>query len=312
VSLMSKLEVIKSGVLTTVQDFGRFGYMQQGMTEGGAMDMYSAACANILCDNPKDCAVLEVTLGGFEARVDQDCDIAVTGAHLTVQINKQYVESWRTLRLHAGDVLRLGYAQQGVRAYIAVRGGWQVDCFFGSASCVLREGLGKALVSSDSVLFSPELAIHPRRICVSQRLKFSNKSVIRILPVQQYWQFSDSAKRAFFDSYFSISQQSDRMGYRLQGDAISYSGKQLISQALALGTVQIPPDGQPIIMMRDHQTMGGYPKIGCVLAADIDRLAQLQAGSQIIFRPVSYGQASQLDKVYNSRLENIEWQYVYG
>lgn len=308
---MGLLTVLKPGALSTIQDRGRYGFMQQGMTEGGAMDAYSAACANALCDNTLDCAVLEVTFGGLEVRADKDCDIAVTGAQLTVQVNQTYVESWRTILLRAGDVLRLGYAQHGVRAYIAVRGGWQADVLYKSASCVLREGLGRALRAGDRLRYRSESAIHPRRICVSKRIKPATTLVVRLLPIQQYKHLSASAKRAFFAARYTLTPQSDRMGYRLKGDAVAYSGGELISQALALGTVQIPPNGQPIIMMRDHQTMGGYPKIGCVLAQDIDRLAQCQTGTLISFKPLSFGQATKVNCVYQQQITNIEWQYVY-
>jgi len=308
---MACMNIIKAGVLTTVQDLGRVGCQQQGLTEGGAFDRYAAICANALCDNSANTALFEIAIGGFECQVDTDCDIAITGAQLTVQINQRYVESWRTLRLHAGDRLKLGFAQYGARAYLAVRGGIQVPLYFGSASTVLREGVGCSVQAGDTFTFDRSDAIHPRRICVSQRPKWSSSHIIQILPVQHYWGFSRAARRAFFASPYTVNKQSDRMGYRLQGEIINYHGAGIVSQALALGTVQIPADGQPIIMCRDHQTMGGYPKIGCVIAPDIDKLAQLQPGASITFQPVSFGKASRIIEAYEKKLRHIEWQYVY-
>jgi biotin-dependent carboxylase-like uncharacterized protein len=307
---MAALKVIAAGPLTTFQDMGRIGAMQAGYTVAGAMDKYSAVCANALCDNAINAPLLEISLGGLVLESQQDCDIAVCGAKLPLQIDTTYVESWRTHRIKAGQKIHLGYAMQGARAYLAVRGGFVCDTFAGSASTVLRESVGQALKAGDQLPFTTSVPMVHRRICVSQQPRWSNHVVLRVLPIQQYHQFSRTAKRQFFSERYQVTGHASRMGYRLQGCAIEYAGQGLISQALAVGTVQIPPNGQPIVMLRDHQTMGGYPKIACVIPADLDKLAQLQQGASVQFAPVTFGQATLIDRAYNAACQHPQWKYI--
>lgn len=298
---MTGLEVLAPGPQTLIQDRGRQGVLHLGLTSAGPMDRLSFDWANRLCGNPAGTTALEVTFGGLELRVRAALQLAVTGPEATLAINGAPANLWQGHNLLPGDQLRLGYARRGCRLYLAVRGGFAIDRVFGSTATVLREqlggGAGRALVRGDLLLVGGGAARAdeppPRRFYLPPPLRPSYPDEqdaehwLRVIPCLQARLLPRMEKRRFFATAYQLSAHCDRMGYRLSGDALNLPPMALLSEGITPGTIQIPADGQPIVLMRDHQTLGGYPRIGTLLSADSDRLAQLRSGDRVRFTPVS-------------------------
>lgn len=309
------MHVLKAGALTTLQDLGRHGVAASGFSKGGAMDHYAARAANALVDNPPEAALLEVALGGLQFEVDGPVDIAICGAEAPLQINTRYVESWRTHALEAGDVVSVGYAQRGTRLYIAFAGGMDVPPVLGSASTVLREGVGgvdgRALRVGDAVSLLPRsLPMQPRRFSVKDRYRFTTDVILAASQGPQWHMLDRQAKRLLLTSTYTVTAQSDRMGYRLDTDKPMPALAGVISEGLGVGAVQLPNDGQPIVLMRDHQTMGGYPKPLVLLPESVDLLAQCPPGCRVRFKLLSAGESTRRFLQYQQRLQKMPWEYV--
>lgn len=309
------LHLIKAGSLTTVQDLGRQGVSERGFSKGGAMDHFAARAANALVDNAPNAAVLEITLGGLQFEVDGPVDIAICGAEAPLQINTRYVESWRTHALEAGDVVSVGFAQRGARLYIAFAGGLDVQPVLGSASTVLREAIGgldgRALQVGDAVGLLPRaLPMQPRRFSVKDRYRFTKEVVLVASQGPQWHMLDRHAKRQLLGSTYAVTTQCDRMGYRLASEGTLPVLAGGLSEGLGVGAVQLPNDGQPIVLMRDHQTMGGYPKPLVLLPESVDVLAQCQPGCGVRFKLLSAGEAARRHLQYQWRLQKMPWEYV--
>ncbi len=309
------LHVLKPGSCCTVQDLGRRGVASRGFSSGGAMDQYAARAANALVDNRADAALLEVTLGGFQFEVDGPVDMAVCGAEAPLQINQRYVESWRTHALEAGDIVTLGFAQRGARLYVALAGGVVVTPCLGSSSTVIRENigghLGRALRVGDAIELAPrDMSMQPRRFSVSHRHRFGGVVTLMASVGPQWQQLSREDKRRLVGKVFSVSPQCDRMGYRLQSDEPLQALPGMLSEGVGMGTVQLPNNGQPIVLMRDHQTMGGYPKPLVLLPEAVDALGQCRPGDTVKFSLLSNGEARRRANAYQQRLKKMPWEYV--
>ena len=303
-----KIKVISPGVLATVQDTGRFGHQAAGIPEAGAMDRASLRLANALAGNPEDAAALELTVFGGTFEFDGEGTIALTGADMRPFLNGNRMPVNTAVPVKTGDRLELGTASRGMRAYLAVSGGIDVPVVLGSRSTDLKSRLGglegRKLKAGD-VLESgadsgslrqtaAELAEVQGSPCepVLQRLAQSTDpegvTRIRFLFGPQDAMFAEDAKKTFTDSTYTLSAACDRMGYRLEGAAVlSLNGTDILSEGICFGSIQVPANGQPIVMMADHQTTGGYAKIGTVLSEDLPLLAQLGPGKRIHFVPVT-------------------------
>lgn len=309
------LHVLKVGANATIQDLGRRGVAGQGFTTGGAMDQYAALAANALVDNDKNAAVIEITLGGFQVEVDGPVDIAVCGAEAPVQINQRYVESWRTHALEAGDVLSIGIAHRGARLYVALAGGIHVPRVLNSASTVIRESLGgyrgRALQAGDAIELSPRSqAMQARRFSVNHRYRFSDVVRLPAVAGPQWSWLSRDQKRHLLHSIYTVTPQCDRMGYRMFNETPMLPLPGMMSEGVVMGAVQLPSNGQPIVLMRDHQTMGGYPKPLIVLPEGLDALAQCRPGASVIFVLHSGSAARHRHQLYLRRLQKLPWEYV--
>ena len=299
-----KIKVISPGVLTTVQDTGRFGYQAAGIPEAGAMDRASLRLANALLGNPEDAAALELTIFGGTFEFDGEGTIALTGADMRPFLNGNRMSINTAVPVKAGDRLELGAASRGMRAYLAVSGGIDVPVVLGSRSTDLKSRLGglegrklragDVLESGSRPQAAAELAEVQGTPCepVLQRLAKATDpegvTRIRFLFGPQDAMFAEDAKKTFTDSIYTLSAACDRMGYRLEGAAVpSLNGTDILSEGICFGSIQVPANGQPIVMMADHQTTGGYAKIGTVLSADLPLLAQLGPGKKIRFVPVT-------------------------
>ncbi|ANG63749.1 allophanate hydrolase [Marinobacterium aestuarii] len=284
-------EVIKPGFLTLLQDYGRYGMQHLGMASGGPLDEHAFLWANRLLENHYNCAALEITLGPVRLRALQPTQIAITGADFAARINQQPIEPWGSYWLEAGDELSFAAARSGMRAYLAVGGGFEAQLQHGSCATVMREGCGglqgdgRRLEAGDRLEYRSAPRKRPRQVPPRYVPDYSAPLCLRLLPCYQYDQFDAAQVRRFFSSDYQVSPHSDRMGYRLSGPAIHSRLDGIISEGIAYGAVQVPGDGQPIVLLRDRQTIGGYPKIGSVATLDAAQLAQRGPGAVIRFTP---------------------------
>ncbi len=286
----SGITVVKPGMMTTVQDEGRFGFRGYGMPVSGAMDRYAFRVANILAGNETSSAALEMTLTGGVFRFETDNYVSVCGADMRGTLNGVAVRNWSAFPVKAGSELSFGHAAGGCRTYLAVRGGIAAPPVMGSRSTCLRAGIGgcggRALKAGDILhCGETERKVMKKRVLPRRFVpRYSGSIVLRVLPGPQADHFTDEGISAFFSSEYTVSPRNDRMGYLLEGPAIRHSrGADIVSDALCAGAVQVPGNGLPIIMTADHQTTGGYAKIGAVIGPDLGLLAQARQGNAIRF-----------------------------
>jgi biotin-dependent carboxylase-like uncharacterized protein len=284
------ITILRPGLLTTLQDSGRWGHQDRGVPVSGAMDLVSHRLANALVGNPPDAATLEATMVGPEVRIDHDATMAVSGADLRATVNGSDAPMHAPLSCRAGSVLRFGERRTGARAYVAFDGGLAVAPALGSRATHVRSRLGgvagRALWAGDRIpLGLPAGSPVRRRPADGAAPRTTGGARLRILPGPQADHFSTDALDVLQRVRFTISSQSDRMGYRLTGDAtlLRAIGPEMVSDAAFLGGVQIPPSGAPILLMADRQTTGGYPQIAIVITADVPVAAQLAPGDWVEF-----------------------------
>lgn len=282
--------VIRPGLLTTVQDRGRFGFRAFGLSPGGAMDSLAARVANLLAGNGPDAAVLEMTLLGGTFRFQTRAYVAVCGADLGCLLNGVPVRNWSAFAVPAGGELTFGHAVSGCRAYLAVRGGICLPPVLGSRATFLRAGIGgfggRALRIADLIPFAKKSGAVPGPRFLPAHLvpDYPEEIRLRVLPGPQDDLFEPEGVKTFFRSVYTVTPRNDRMGYCLSGPVIRHrSGADIISDALCAGAVQVPGDGLPLVMTADHQTTGGYAKIGAVIGPDLFRLAQARQGTRVRF-----------------------------
>ncbi|MDN3014601.1 biotin-dependent carboxyltransferase family protein [Paenibacillus sp. BSR1-1] len=310
------VEVLQSGLCTTVQDMGRFGHQQHGVIVSGAMDTLALRLANRLVGNPENDAALEITLLGPKLKFHEDQLIAICGGVFSPMIDGKPVPSWRPVWVSGGSVLEFGQAKKGCRAYISFAGGIDVPQVLGSRSTYLRAEIGgfkgRPLKKGDSLQMNQpnDNSMQLIGLLANKRDRFPfvaadwyigetmlpsyEKSIVRVIRGPQFDQFSQESRRVFFQQEFQISPQSDRMGYRLSGSRLELEQPlELLSEAVTAGTIQVPSDGQPIILMADRQTTGGYPKLGFVASVDLPILAQRKPGTTIRFKEISLMEAQQ-------------------
>ncbi|GGY81938.1 biotin-dependent carboxyltransferase family protein [Marinobacter zhanjiangensis] len=288
---MTALTVARSGPRTTVQDLGRSGYQHQGLSPGGAADLRAFRWANHLLDNARNAACLEITFGGFAATADQPLLMAITGADCQAAVNGVPVPHWGIFAMNPGDRLQLDTPRSGLLTYLAVAGGWQTREFCNSRSCVVREGLTGLGPVEDGVTLPadkppPGLDVEgylQRVVPVDFRPADGADKTLKVIPGPDLSDFHHVDIARFIHSRYRIGEQSDRMGYRLEGPALASRGG-VTSRGVCCGTVQVPGDGKPMVLLNDRQTIGGYPVLGTLPRLDCSRLAQKRPGESIGFR----------------------------
>jgi antagonist of KipI len=305
--------VLTAGLQTSVQDGGRYGYRHLGIGSAGALDDYSLRVGNLLVGNPENSPALEIAMTGPRLRFDRDARIAITGADIDARADGVPIPGWRPVDLPAGCELTLGTCRRGARAYLAFAGGMQVPGALGSASTDLRAGFGglggRCLAKNDVIplgidtianVSAPTIAswwLDPR-----PDLDLSRLAVVHVLSGHDAL---DPATPLDADAY-RVSAQSNRQGLRLQGTALTNAdSRERLSEPVAPGTIQLPPDGQPIVLLADAQTIGGYPRIGHVISADLHRLAQLRPGDDLRFQWIDAEAARALACAQRQRLARI-------
>ncbi len=310
------MTILSPGPLSTVQDLGRFGAMRSGFSPGGAMDPFSMKLANLLVGNAPQTGVVEMTMAGLSARFDGDCVIALTGADMSPRINGQPMDMYRSAAVHSGDTLTMGSAREGMRTYLAVAGGFDLPLVMGSLStnlkCALGGFRGRKLRQGDVLpLNGPVPPYIPRKLAPENR--YPGQILLRVLPGPQDDAFTPEGLETFFGSEYTVTNQSDRMGLRLQGPKIaSKNGVDILSDGIAAGSIQIPASGTPILMMADRQTTGGYAKIATVISADLKFAAQARPGTRIRFTPVSQAEAVRLRREEEKEISRLEYEMLYS
>jgi antagonist of KipI len=337
------MKVIKPGVLTTVQDLGRFGLQHFGVVPGGAMDPVALELANALVGNARDAAALELTVLGPELALESDALVALCGAELDAKVDGKPLPADRPVLLRKGSQLATGRALRGSRAYLAVAGGIEAPAILGSRSTYLPAGFGglqgRALRAGDALPLAPEAAT----LALKRYLKISGRKkagpagmstvrwsapaptlpdgervLVHAMEGRHFAHFDTAAQRAFFGETWKVSPDSNRMGFRLAGPSLAPTnegkpGVEILSEPTCLGTVQVPSGGQPIVLMADHQTTGGYPKIAEIAGADVPRLAQLAPGGSVQFARCTLEEAVALRRALRRRLDStlraLAWEF---
>lgn len=301
------VHILHPGLLTTIQDRGRFGSQKYGVIVSGAMDALSLRIANILVGNDEEEAALECTLLGPTLQFEDEYIIVITGGNFTPTINGTNIPMWRPLHVKSGDILKLSSARTGCRAYIAIAGGFKVPNVLESKSTYIKAKLGgykgRALQKGDVLSIEKQNTLHhvnrhlstvPWFVNTYSFFTFQKHQIIRVIHGSEYDKFNAQSQSDFIETTYSITTEADRMGYRLHGTPLTLAEAfQLLSESVTYGTIQVPPNGQPIILMADRQTTGGYPKIAQVITADLPKLAQMQPTNTIQFQFVTIEEAEQ-------------------
>ncbi|NOU64353.1 5-oxoprolinase/urea amidolyase family protein [Paenibacillus sp. LMG 31461] len=303
-------EVIKPGLLSTIQDEGRYGFRKHGVIVSGPMDRFAHRAANLLVGNGPEVATLEMTLQGPILVAQRDMLVAICGADMGAEVDGMAAPLWQPFIIYSGNELHLHYAAQGCRAYLAVYGGFKADYVLGSRSTYQRAAIGgyegRALRAGD-VLEAEKDGLASEVVNeVERRGKFVSSTIlpyyrdnptIRIVKGKEASSFTPNSWSRLLSQSFLVTSQSDRMGYRLSSEpkleleaGLSY---EMISEAVVAGTIQVPASGQPILLMADCQTTGGYPRIGHVITADLPLVAQVKPGGQLRFQEVTHLEAQE-------------------
>lgn len=307
------LEILQPGIQTTVQDLGRHGQRHLGIAQCGAVDQPALILANRLLDNPAGCAALEIAIGPVAIRFHRDGWLALAGAEFDARLEGAPLwPGWRH-PFSAGQNLRLDGPLSGMRTYLAIDGGIDVPVVLGARATDLRGGFGgfggRALQAGDRLpLGSAHPLSGPRG---TWRRPWTPE--LRAVPGPEVEEFDEASRRAFWREEWLVSSQSDRMAYRLQGGVLARSADYgLMSHGVLPGVVQVPPNGQPIVLLADAQTTGGYPRIACVLEADLWKLAQARPGARLRFVETDPDGACQVQRLRRSERYRFELGLAYG
>lgn len=282
-----------------MQDLGRFNFQHIGLSTGGAADEQAYLWANRLLNNPPNSPALEICFGGLQLQAQTQTSIAITGANMHVTRNDKRIENWQSHILSPGDILRFGHARSGIRGYLAVHNGFQLSASFGSVATVLREkmggidGDGRPLKIDDVLPCTSNSSRIQTRVPPLFIPDYQHPLIINVIADAHSDFFTAAEHYKLYHSTYRISPQSNTMGLRLEGAAIKPKVPGIISEGTAYGTIQIPLDGQPIILLKDRQTMGGYPKLGTVFPIDAFLLSQQQAMTEVRFTKMSLDEAQQ-------------------
>lgn len=315
---MGTMTVITPGLLSTIQDEGRFGYMQTGFSPGGAMDSFALKLANILVGNAPGDGAVEMTMLGMTVAFDQETVVAVTGAQLPLTLNGKPVSMNESIPVCPGDVLVCGPMSAGMRSYLAVAGGFDLAPAMGSMSTNLKCGLGgfegRPLKKGDRLPLRHSFTLQQLGHRQTTPPAYMEEAlVLRVILGPQDDMFTHKGLQTFLSKTYTVSDKSDRMGIRLEGPAIeNINGVDIISDGIATGSVQIPPAGTPIIMMADRQTTGGYAKIATVISADLKRIAQARPGSKLRFKAIGLAEALKLKKEEQTVLDRLLYKTYFA
>lgn len=314
------IEVLKAGIADAVQDEGRFGYQHLGINPSGVMDTSAMKIANALVGNALNEAVVEMSYPASTVRFTEPALMALSGADFSAKLNGKSIPLNQLVRVASGSELKFTKVVQGAWCYLAVRGGFEMNNWLGSKSTNTKAGIGgvngRYLKREDRLRFSvrlkeTEAKVFPWRANVSEFYatpwSVSAQTIIRCIQGNEFDWLTKKSKQDFLTKEFTISSQSDRMGYRLNGSPLKQTKKQeLLSTAVSFGTIQVLPNGEPIVLMADHQTTGGYPRLAHVVGADWSRLVQCRPNEKISFSLVSIQEAEDLLLIQERSLRQLQ------
>lgn len=314
---METIKILDAGLLTTVQDLGRYGFQRYGVSASGVMDEYSAKIANKLVGNKVGEAVLETTLKGVQIEFLQNTAVAITGGNCDVTLNGTKIELWQSYLVNRGDILKMGICRSGLRNYLAFAGGIDVPIIMNSKSTNLKAKVGgfngRKLMTGDVLSVGVGSLEAPLTLNKHYIPTYSKDIKVGVILGQQDDHFTEAGIKTFLNETYTVTQESDRMGIRLSsvsGATIEHkNGADIISDGITFGAIQVPGSGQPIVMMADRQTTGGYTKIGNVISSDLAKLAQATPGTKVKFVEYTLEQAVQAIK-NNDIIINTQNSYI--
>lgn len=314
---METIKILDAGLLTTVQDLGRYGFQRYGVSASGVMDEYSAKIANKLVGNKVGEAVLETTLKGVQIEFLQNTAVAITGGNCDVTLNGTKIELWQSYLVNRGDILKMGICRSGLRNYLAFAGGIDVPIIMNSKSTNLKAKVGgfngRKLMTGDILSVGVGSLETPLTLNKHYIPTYSKDIKVGVILGQQDDHFTEAGIKTFLNETYTVTQESDRMGIRLSsvsGATIEHkNGADIISDGITFGAIQVPGSGQPIVMMADRQTTGGYTKIGNVISSDLAKLAQATPGTKVKFVEYTLEQAVQAIK-NNDIIINNQNSYI--
>ena len=280
---MSSLQIIRSAPSMQFQDLGRYGHTHHGISQGGALDLHAHCWANRLLENSPQCTTLEIAIGNAEFLALEDTNLALTGAEMHATIDGKPISNWSSFILKKGQHLTLKYASSGLRSYLAIQGGFSSPLTLGSSSTVLRNNIGSNLTEGTILENDTALTDHHNRTPHFFIPDYKESLTLRVTPLD--------LEHPFLNMSYKVSNQSDRMGVRLTPSSTLPARSGIISEGTSLGTIQLPPDGKPIILLNDRQTQGGYHKLGNIIRTDLHLLAQARPGTAIRLTPTSLTEA---------------------
>ncbi|MDR0760999.1 MAG: biotin-dependent carboxyltransferase family protein [Treponema sp.] len=311
---MGAIKIIDPGMTALVEDLGRYGYQRYGVSVSGAMDEYAARVANFLTGNDASAAVIEITLKGISVEFLDEALFAVTGGDCAYTLNGKPLALWQSCRAKPGDILAGGFCTGGLRNYLSVSGGIDVPEIMGSRSTNLRGKFGgfqgRALKKGDVLPVGGGVlpANRPERELKKAYIpRYDPEIQVRVIMGPQDDAFTEAGKKTFLNSPYKVSFDSDRMGIRLAGEKIEHvKAADIISDGIAFGSVQVPGDGLPIIMLAERQTTGGYCKIAAVISADRSKLAQARPKTAVHFREAGVEESLEALKEYRNFFYNLD------
>ena len=291
------IKVLKTGVQTTVQDLGRYGYSHFGISSSGPADLLSFKIGNMIVGNTEDLAGLEVTLLGGDFEFDSDAVVAITGSQFNLSVNGKEAPHNEPIYVKKNQILSIGMTKKGARCYLSVKGGIKIQNYLNSKTTHVMSGMGglmgRPLKKGDLLEINESDKINTPNI--SNKIHDINTSIIRINKGLQSSFFSEKTWNTFTSQTFTVSDVFSRMGIRLLCDPInSLKGNEILTEGIPLGAIQVPGGGEPIISFVEHQTTGGYPKIANVISADLCKVGQLKPGDKFQFELVSFEEAELL------------------
>lgn len=296
--------VENGGLQSSIQDAGRVGFSDIGLTQSGAMDEYAFGYANLLLGNPFNTSVIEIALGGIALRACGNFSIALCGADMGCTLNGVGLEMWQTYTLKEDDLLSFGFASSGLFAYISVVGGFLTPLAYGSFSTSIKEGLGgldgRKLLKGDFLVCENRVLENKRKLEKPWIPTYNNEVVLRVVLGYQSELFTPEQQYTFFNTPYMYKGEGDRMGYRLCGEKVVPNLTGILSEPICFGAIQIPSHGEPIVLLKERQTIGGYPKIGSVLCVDCFKLSQLRAGGIVKFEVITLEEAGAKARAFYS------------
>lgn len=318
------IKVLSPGLQTTVQDQGRIGYYEVGMPPSGAMDKYSFKASNLLVGNKENAAVLEITYMGPSLEFTQDAKIAMTGGELPPKINGQPVPMWETLAVKTGDVLSFDFIKQGARVYLAAAGGFDIPLIMESRSTYTLCGIGgyegRPLLAGDELKIGNDLEFYvPVGTRMSDDLipKFAKTTDIRVVLGLCSYRLTEESKDRFFSIDWTVTPEANRVGYRFKGERLKFVEREqpfgagsnpsnVVDLGYPIGSIQVPDGVEPIALLNDAVTGGGYATICTIISTDLDKMAQIKTNEKVKFKRVTIDEALEARREYQEKLDKIK------